>query len=481
MICCLQSWNYLVLLIVTPGLFYLISSLQSLLAVWTLALFFVYACNSQSDILMGMLQISTSEDYFIVLYLWASVFLRCTCYATERVWSLNMNTAKSSQNLSPSSSSSLAVKSTKAVVTTAVKDLNGGKSSFSNTETFSCAEQRQYTCKLTSTSALPEKCNGSSVAASQGCVQYYTWPVLWQVPNFLDALVYVFYVPLLFNGPLLPFKSFKEQIENPECVSKNCGVNIVWKFLRVCLWFCFNNIMLHFLLFSACGEEASALQGADKWTIITTAYLIGQFMTNKYAVIYGSMQQTARLDGLVLAENPLCISYIYAYSDMWKSFDPGLYSCLKRYIFIPLGGSQSGVLRKQTALLVTFCFMGLWHGGGYRYMIWALINCIELGLEQVGTSLEQCLLLKKYLLNHLSAAGVRRVKGVLFYPMFVLSTTSSMFLLAGTPFARLYASTVCLHWDSFLTFGVVVYCMIQNSKHLDQMGLTKLSKRQSAT
>ena len=60
------------------------------------------------------------------------------------------------------------------------------------------------------------------------------------------------------------------------------------------------------------------MQAANKWTLATTAYLIGQFMTNKYVVIYGAMTQTARLDGLELADNPACISYIYVYSDMWK-------------------------------------------------------------------------------------------------------------------------------------------------------------------
>ncbi|XP_076463809.1 uncharacterized protein LOC143295979 isoform X2 [Babylonia areolata] len=401
--CYLLQWRFLTLLIVTTVVFYVASTLHSLPVVWGLALLLIYACNSYARSVTDLLGVSASEDYFTAIYVWASVCLRCTCFAIERVWSLHANTTADSSPSSLSSTSSSSSSSSAAEVSSAecTQHANAESRLFSSTEIYSrnkgkcalnCDEQKSYVS--VSSPGKPNGCGGDTARK-----YVYDWPVLSKVPGFLDALVYVFYVPLLFNGPPITFKSFKEQIENPSCLCENGYSHVVWKFCRVCFWFCFNNVMFHYVFFAAFGEDTATIQDADKWTLATTAYLIGQFMTNKYVVIYGAMTQTARLDGLALADNPVCISYIYAYSDMWKSFDRGLYSCLKRYIYIPLGGSQSGVLRSEVALLGTFWFMGYWHGGQYRYMMWALLNYVEVGLENIGAALQRSLLVQKHLQN----------------------------------------------------------------------------------
>ena len=49
--------------------------------------------------------------------------------------------------------------------------------------------------------------------------------------------------------------------------------------------------------------------------------------------------------------------------------------------------------------------------------------------------------------GRLSAPGVRRLRCVLTYPVFLLATTSNMYFLAGRQFAEIYAARVCLQCE----------------------------------
>ena len=49
-------------------------------------------------------------------------------------------------------------------------------------------------------------------------------------------------------------------------------------------------------------------------------------------------------------------------------------SWLRDYIYIPLGGSRNGKLRKYVNLVVVFLVSGIWHGGSFRFIFWGLLH-----------------------------------------------------------------------------------------------------------
>lgn len=58
--------------------------------------------------------------------------------------------------------------------------------------------------------------------------------------------------------------------------------------------------------------------------------------------------------------------------DFWRRWHISLSSWLRDYIYIPLGGNQKGLLRKDINILITFLVSGLWHGTGLNYICWGL-------------------------------------------------------------------------------------------------------------
>lgn len=57
----------------------------------------------------------------------------------------------------------------------------------------------------------------------------------------------------------------------------------------------------------------------------------------------------------------------------WRRWHITLYSWLRDYIYIPLGGSRVSRPRYYTNILVVFLISGLWHGANWTFVMWGLI------------------------------------------------------------------------------------------------------------
>ena len=67
-------------------------------------------------------------------------------------------------------------------------------------------------------------------------------------------------------------------------------------------------------------------------------------------------------------------------AEFWRKWHISFTSWLKDYLYIPLGGSRKGTLRKNVNKLIVFLVSGLWHGAAVTYLIWGAVN----GLYQVA-------------------------------------------------------------------------------------------------
>ena len=55
-----------------------------------------------------------------------------------------------------------------------------------------------------------------------------------------------------------------------------------------------------------------------------------------------------------------------------------------RYIYIPLGGSRSGVFRQIVASFFAFAFIWLWHGAHVHAIWWFIPNWIGVVVESMA-------------------------------------------------------------------------------------------------
>lgn len=69
-------------------------------------------------------------------------------------------------------------------------------------------------------------------------------------------------------------------------------------------------------------------------------------------------------------------------SDFWRRWHITLSRFFRDYVYIPLGGNRRGFLRKQGNLLLTMVLCGLWHGGGWTFILWGAMHGAFLAIHQ---------------------------------------------------------------------------------------------------
>lgn len=83
---------------------------------------------------------------------------------------------------------------------------------------------------------------------------------------------------------------------------------------------------------------------------------------------------SARIFGVDLPLNFSAPYFAQSVAEFWRRWHMTLMDWFKYYIYIPLGGNRKGVVRKNINMLAVFLVSGLWHGAGFTYIIWGLLN-----------------------------------------------------------------------------------------------------------
>lgn len=82
----------------------------------------------------------------------------------------------------------------------------------------------------------------------------------------------------------------------------------------------------------------------------------------------------ARLFGIKLFENFTSPFFSGSFTELWRKWHISLTSWFRDYIYIPLGGSRKGKIRKAVNIMIVFLLSGLWHGANWTYVFWGGVN-----------------------------------------------------------------------------------------------------------
>ena len=83
---------------------------------------------------------------------------------------------------------------------------------------------------------------------------------------------------------------------------------------------------------------------------------------------------TALMLGIRLEKNFTNPFLSVSMKDLWNNWHVSLNDWFLENIYIPLGGSRKGTVRKYLNLMIVFLVSGLWHGSGWHFVVWGLFN-----------------------------------------------------------------------------------------------------------
>ncbi len=77
--------------------------------------------------------------------------------------------------------------------------------------------------------------------------------------------------------------------------------------------------------------------------------------------------------------------------DFWRRWHITLSHFLRDYLYIPLGGSRKGQLRRYSNLVITMLLGGLWHGAGWTFIFWGGLHGMYLVINHLYRSVRKSL------------------------------------------------------------------------------------------
>ncbi|MCQ2520978.1 MAG: MBOAT family protein [Lachnospiraceae bacterium] len=83
---------------------------------------------------------------------------------------------------------------------------------------------------------------------------------------------------------------------------------------------------------------------------------------------------SAKILGIKLMENFDTPYYAKTVGEFWRRWHVSLTSWFKDYVYIPLGGSRKGTIRKYLNKMIVFLLSGLWHGADLSFVVWGGLN-----------------------------------------------------------------------------------------------------------
>jgi D-alanyl-lipoteichoic acid acyltransferase DltB (MBOAT superfamily) len=193
--------------------------------------------------------------------------------------------------------------------------------------------------------------------------------------NFFRYALFVSFFPQLVAGPIERSKNLLKQLAVP----KKFDFDMAREGLLLMLWGYFLKMVLadRIAIFvdTVYGEPETY---AGYYLILATVFFAFQIYCD-FAGYSTIAMGAAKILGINLMGNFDAPYLSVSVAEFWRKWHISLTSWFKDYLYIPLGGSRKGKVRKYVNKMIVFLVSGLWHGASFAYVIWGGVN----GLYQV--------------------------------------------------------------------------------------------------
>ena len=197
--------------------------------------------------------------------------------------------------------------------------------------------------------------------------------------NLMKVGLYISLFPQLIAGPIVRYKTVAEQIEDRKTTADMFAQGIK----RFLCGFCKKIILANNLAVVA--EEIFSCQSYDSLPM-GYAWIGAICFSLQIFYDFSGYSDMAiglgKMFGFEFQEN---FNYPYiskSITEFWRRWHMSLGQWFRDYVYIPLGGSRSGVIRHILNMFVVWVLTGLWHGANFTFIAWGLIYFVGLVIEK---------------------------------------------------------------------------------------------------
>ncbi|XP_060220933.1 protein-cysteine N-palmitoyltransferase HHAT isoform X4 [Meriones unguiculatus] len=252
-----------------------------------------------------------------------------------------------------------------------------------------------------------------------------------------------------------------KKMQQPDLSSPQRGLCGLAKALgRLLCWWWLAELLVRLMYMHALFGSTPLLERLSCWALGGLALAQVLFFYVKYLVLFGVPALLMRLDGLTPPPLPRCVSTVFSFTGMWRYFDVGLHNFLIRYVYIPLGGSQRGLLGTLLSTAMTFAFVSYWHGSHEDLWSWAALNWLGVTVESGARRLLEKPRVRETLARFLSPPARRRLHALLASCATSMLILFNLVFLGGIQVGKTYWDRIFLQGWPWVTLSVLgfLYC-----------------------
>ena len=185
--------------------------------------------------------------------------------------------------------------------------------------------------------------------------------------NLFEFSCYVSLFSQLVAGPIVRFRQIEQDLEEIDQHQPGRTWNIGWSFFTIGM---IKKVIIADSIAAIINPALASygqLSTAGAWLcMLGYAYQI-YFDFSGYSDMAVGL---GHLFGIRIPQNFNSPYQATDPSDFWRRWHISLSTCLRDYLYVPLGGSREGAWRTYRNIMITMLLGGLWHGASWTFVAW---------------------------------------------------------------------------------------------------------------
>jgi alginate O-acetyltransferase complex protein AlgI len=197
--------------------------------------------------------------------------------------------------------------------------------------------------------------------------------------NFFEFACYVCLFPQLVAGPIVRFRQIEADLENIGHADRTRNLNRGWSFFVI-------GMMKKVLIADTIAAVINpAFANYDRLSTPSVWLCVLGYTYQLYFDFSGYSDMAVGLGymfGVKLPQNFNSPYKAVDISDFWRRWHISLSTCLRDYLYIPMGGSRGAGWKTYRNLILTMLLGGLWHGANWTFVFWGGYHGVLLSLNR---------------------------------------------------------------------------------------------------
>ena len=198
--------------------------------------------------------------------------------------------------------------------------------------------------------------------------------------NFLNYSLFISFFPQLVAGPIERAKNILPQLNSDRFFSYTEVTNG----FKIMLWGFFKKFVIADNIAFVVNPLFNNPESASGPALLAGAFLFGFQIYADFSGYSDIAIGAAQALGIKLMKNfdrPFLSKSI---PEFWKRWHISLFSWLKDYVYIPLGGNRVSEIRTYLNIMAVFIISGLWHGAEWTFILWGFVSGIQFLIWRFG-------------------------------------------------------------------------------------------------